>query len=75
MGMATTARRKTSFEVDFTKVDAARGILRTKSLTETVDAALDEVIKSEQRQRLVDLLFEPGVLALDDPAVMAGAWR
>ena len=75
MGMATTARRKTSFEVNFTKVAAARGILRTKSLTDTVDAALDEVIKAEQRQRLVDLLFEPGALALDDPAVMAGAWR
>jgi hypothetical protein len=73
--MATTARRKTSFEVDFTKVDAARDILRTKSLTETVDAALDEVIKLEQRQRLVDLLFEPGALELDDRAAMAGAWR
>jgi hypothetical protein len=44
-------------------------------LTETVDTARDEVIKLEQRQRLVDLLFEPGVLELDDPAVMAGAWR
>ena len=73
--MATTARRKTSFEVDFTKVDAARNILRTKSLTDTVDAALDEVIKLEQRQRLVDLLFEPGALELDDRAAMAGAWR
>ena len=73
--MATTARRKTSFEVDFAKVDAARDILGTKSLTDTVDGALDEVIKLEQRQRLVDLLFEPGALQLDDPAVMAGAWR
>jgi hypothetical protein len=69
------ARRKTSFELDFTKVDAAREILRTKSLTETVDAALDEVIKLEQRQRLVDILFEPGALELEEPSVMAGAWR
>lgn len=73
--MATEARRKTSFEIDFTKVDAAREILRTKSLTETVDAALDEVIKLEQRQRLVDILFEPGALELEEPSVMAGAWR
>ncbi len=73
--MATEARRKTSFEVDFAKVDAARNILGTKSLTETVDGALDEVIKLEQRQRLVDLLFEAGALELDDPAAMAGAWR
>jgi len=75
LSMATEARRKTSFEVDFRKIDAARDILRTKTLTETVDAALDEVIKLEQRQRLVDLLFEPGALELDDPAVMVGAWR
>jgi hypothetical protein len=73
--MATTARRKTSFEVDFAKIDAARNILRTKSLTETVDAALDEVLKLEQRERLVGLLFEPGALELDSPTVMAGAWR
>jgi hypothetical protein len=73
--MTTAARRKTSFEVDFTKVDAARGILGTKSLTETVDAALDEVIKLQHRQRLVELLFEPGALELDDAETMAGAWR
>jgi hypothetical protein len=73
--VATAARRKASFEVDFTKVDAAREILRTKSLTETVDAALDEVIKLEQRRQLVNLLFEPGALELEDPAVVAAAWR
>jgi hypothetical protein len=73
--MATAARRKTSFEVDFDKVDAARGILGTKSLTDTVDAALEEVLKLQERQRLVELLFEPGALQLDDPDVMAGAWR
>lgn len=68
-------RKKTSFEVDFEKVDAARGILGTRSLTDTVDGALDEVIKLSQRERLVELLFEPGALDLDDPAAMAGAWR
>lgn len=67
--------RKTSFEVDFAKVDAARRVLDTKTLTETVDAALDEVVRRQQRQQLVDLLFTPGVLEIDDPDVMAGAWR
>jgi Bacterial antitoxin of type II TA system, VapB len=67
--------RKTSFEVDFAKVDAARRALGTRTLTETVDAALDEVVKREGRKRLVELLFTPGVLAIDDPEVMAGAWR
>jgi hypothetical protein len=73
--MATAAKRKTSFEVDFDKVDMAREILGTHSLTDTVDAALGEVIKLQERERLVELLFEPGALALDDPTAMAGAWR
>lgn len=73
--MAIQARRKTSFEVDFDKVAAARDVLGTRSLTDTVDAALGEVLKLQERERLVELLFEPNALALDDPAIMAGAWR
>jgi hypothetical protein len=73
--VATPPRRKTSFEVDFAKVDAARRILGTKTLTDTVDAALDEIVKREQRKQLVELFHTPGLLALNDPDVMAGAWR
>jgi hypothetical protein len=73
--MSTAARRKTSFEVDFAKVESAKQILGTRTLTDTVDAALDEVIKLQQRQRLVELLFTPGRLEPDNPDVMAGAWR
>ena len=65
----------TSFDLDFDKAEAARRILGTKTLTDTVDAALDEVVKREQRQKLVELLFAPGVLEIDDAEVMAGAWR
>ncbi|MDQ1394301.1 MAG: hypothetical protein QOF30_3278, partial [Acidimicrobiaceae bacterium] len=57
------------------KVESAKQILGTRTLTDTVDAALDEVIKLQQRQRLVELLFTPGRLELDNPDVMAGAWR
>lgn len=73
--MAGAARRKTSFEVDFDKVGSAKQILGTRTLTDTVDAALDEVIKLEQRSRLLEMLFTPGRLQLDDPDVMAHAWR
>ena len=73
--MSTSTRRKTSFDVDFAKVDAAREALGTKTLTDTVDAALDEVIKLQQRQRLVELLFASNALDLDDASVMAKAWR
>lgn len=72
-----TARRKTSFEIDTDKVSAAREILGTKTLTDTVDAALAEVVKLRQRRQLVELLFKPGALELDDPETMTmtGAWR
>lgn len=73
--MSIAIKRKTSFEVDFAKVDAVRQILGTKTLTETVDAALDEVVRLQQRQRFAALLFTPDALQLDDAEVMAGAWR
>jgi len=68
-------RRKTSFEVDFAKVERAKHVLGTSTLTDTVDAALDEVIALQRRRELVDLLFEDEGLDLDDPDVMTGAWR
>ncbi len=73
--MGLGERRKTSFEVDFAKVETAKVILGTTTLTATVDAALDEVMRLQQRRQLVELLFTPGRLQLDDPEVMAGAWR
>lgn len=73
--VATASRRKTSFEIDPAKVAEARAILGTKTLTETIDAALGEVVRVHQRQELVELLFTPGTLALDDPGVMSKAWH
>jgi hypothetical protein len=73
--MTAPTKRKTSFEVDFAKVASAKEILGTTTLTDTVDAALDEVIRLQQRELLVDLLFTQGRLQLDDADVMAGAWR
>jgi Arc/MetJ family transcription regulator len=71
----TVAKRKTSFEVDTEKVAAAKEILGTRTMTETVDAALEEIVKSGQREQLIELLSTPGALELDDPEVMRGAWR
>lgn len=73
--MSAATRRKTSFEIDTAKVDAARAILGTKTLTETVDAALAEVVKVKQRRALLELLSTPGALELDDHEIMSGAWR
>jgi hypothetical protein len=68
-------RRKTSFSIDFDKVESAKEILRTETLTDTVDAALAQVINLHQRRELVDFVFTPGNLDLDDPEVSASAWR
>lgn len=73
--MSATSRRKTSFEIDTAKVAAAQEILGTRTLTDTVDAALSEVVKLRQRKALMEMLFRPGALALDDPDAMSGAWR
>lgn len=73
--MDASIKHKTSFAVDPSKVDAVKEILGTKTLTDTVDAALSEVVRSRQRQQLVELLFRPGAVALDDPETMAEAWR
>lgn len=73
--MDPSTRRKTSFEIDTAKVSAAKEVLGTKTLTDTVDIALSEVVKLRQRKTLVELLFRPGALELDDPETMSGAWR
>lgn len=73
--VAIAIRRKTSFEIDTAKVQAAKEVLGTKTLTDTVDAALSEVVKLQQRRKLIELLSTPGALELDDPEVMSSAWR
>ncbi len=50
--MTIATRRKTSFEIDTAKVQAAKEILGTKTLTDTVDAALSEVVNFRQRRAI-----------------------
>lgn len=73
--MSTATKRKTSFAIDTAKVAAAKEILGTRTLTDTVDAALSEVVKLRGRERLIELLSDPSTSDLADPEVMAGAWR
>lgn len=73
--MSIATRRKTSFAIDTAKVAAAQEVLGTKGLTDTVDAALTEVVKVKQRRKLLELLSTPGALELDNPEIMVSAWR
>jgi putative antitoxin of VapBC-like toxin-antitoxin system len=71
----TIAKRKTSLGIDTEKVDTAREILGTKTMTDTIDAALDAIVQREAGKKLIELLDTPGALELDNPDVMKGAWR
>ncbi len=45
------ARGKATVTLDRDKVNAARALIRAKSVSETIDAALDRLIQSEQLRR------------------------
>jgi len=45
-----------------------------RPLTDTVDAALSEVVKLRGRERLLELLCDPSTSDLADQEIMAGAW-
>jgi Arc/MetJ family transcription regulator len=45
---------KTSLVIDRAKVAEAKKILGTKTIVETVDAALDEVLRLAARRRIMD---------------------
>ncbi len=66
---------KRLIEVDDVKLDAVRSLLGTRTLKDTVGAALDEVLALDERRRA--LLAERGVdvEALADPANRQAAWR
>jgi Arc/MetJ family transcription regulator len=51
---------KTSMVIDREKVAEAREILGTKTIAETVDAALDEVIDLAARRRLFERIQREG---------------
>jgi Arc/MetJ family transcription regulator len=55
-------RDKTSMAIDREKVERARKALGTKTIAATVDAALDEVIRLEQRRRLLERVRRQGGL-------------
>lgn len=73
--LITITKRKTSLEIDTEKVETAKEALGTRTVAETVDAALDEIVKWRRREKLLELLDTPGALELDNPEVMKGAWR
>jgi Arc/MetJ family transcription regulator len=56
---------KTSMVIDRKKLAEAREILGTKTIADTVDAALDNVVRREKRRHLMDYIRERGGIGPD----------
>ena len=66
---------KMTLEVDDAKVEMVNSILRTKTLRETVDRALDAVLVQAARRSTIERLRSMNGLDLDKPEVLDTAWR
>ncbi|MDQ3680679.1 MAG: type II toxin-antitoxin system VapB family antitoxin [Actinomycetota bacterium] len=62
-------------DLDDTLLEQARGVLRTRTMKDTVNQALGEVVRAGLRRRHADRLVRMDGLEIDDPEVTAGAWR
>jgi hypothetical protein len=60
MAKSISKRDKTSLAIDREKAAEVRAILGTKTLAETVDAALDEVIALAARRRIMERVRRDG---------------
>ena len=67
--------RKTSVEINVELLEAARRILETRTVKETVEEAFREVVRTEARRQEVEALSTLQGMDLDDPEIMARAWR
>jgi Arc/MetJ family transcription regulator len=68
------SRRRMLGEIDPDLLDAARSVLGTTTIRDTIDAALREVVRDQAvREHLRDIHTLDG-LDLDDPEVMVQAW-
>lgn len=67
--------RKTSVAIDEDLLDAARAELGTRTVRDTIEKALLEVLRVRARREEVEALTTLDGSDLDDDEVMAGAWR
>ena len=67
--------RKTSVEIDEELLEAARRILETTTVKDTVEEAFREVARVEARRQEVETLTSMEGLDLADPDIMGGTWR
>jgi Arc/MetJ family transcription regulator len=62
-------------DIDDELLEKATEILETRTMKETVNRALEEVVRAELRRRHTRRLARMEGLELNKPKVMAKAWR
>ncbi len=62
-------------DIDDALLERARNVLGVETMKDTVNAALQEVVRIDLLRRHADRLTKMEGLDLNDPDVMAGAWR
>lgn len=75
MAESDMGTRTTTIEIDEAKLAGAKRVLGTRTLRETVDRSFDEVLARAAREKSITRLQEMDGLDLDQPDVMAKAWR
>ncbi len=70
-----TVKRRTTIEIDDELLSRAREVLGTNGLKDTVEAALDEVVKTALRRRLADRLASPDGIDRDALLEARRSWR
>ncbi|MGH9291668.1 MAG: type II toxin-antitoxin system VapB family antitoxin [Acidimicrobiales bacterium] len=68
-------QKKTALRLDEQLLAGARDVLGTTTATETIHAALAEVVARRGRQRLFERLRSQEGMDLADESVMAQAWQ
>jgi Arc/MetJ family transcription regulator len=69
------SRRRTLVEIDPDLLDAAKSFLGTTTIKDTIDQALREVVRAQVTGEHLRDMHKLEGLDLDDPEVMAQAWR
>ena len=67
--------KKTSVVIDDRLLEQVQDLLGTRSIRDTIDRALREIVRNEARRQEIAALSEMDGLDLANEEIMAGAWR
>lgn len=66
---------KKLIDIDLELLERAKEILGAETYKETVNAGLREVIATAARRQQIERLLDPEPSDIEDPVIMASAWR